>query len=181
MADNEIKHYVELMAELMRLYRERRTGSLFFISPENRMAQVNFDHGEIVFVYYRGKRGEEALRLLPEIQQARIIFEEEPEAAIRIPLPSTTDIIGYLTEAQSAARMRPATANKTVEELTTPREIVEYALISNVGPIGGILCDEVFSKSLPLDQAIQQLSTFIPNSTEAQRFRTQVQNKLASM
>ncbi|MEM7291979.1 MAG: hypothetical protein AAF420_01125 [Pseudomonadota bacterium] len=180
MADNEIKHYAELMAELMRMYREKRTGSMFFITPDNRMAQVNFDSGEIVFIYYRGKRGQEALRLLPEILQARVVFEEEPEAAIRIPLPSTQKIIGYLTEVEAAARVMPATAKKNAAELRSAREIIEATLISNVGPIGGMLCEEVFSQNMPLESAIQHLSTFIPNNQNAQRFRATMHSRLSA-
>ena len=180
MADNEIRHYADMMAELMRLYREKRTGSLFFISPDSRMAQVNFEEGEIVFIYYRGKRGEEALHLLPEIQQARVIFEEEPEAAIRIPLPSTSAIIRFLTEAESAAAVQPVTAKKAVRDLRTPREVLEAALIRNIGPMGGMLCDEVFEQNMSLDNAIQHLSTFIPNSRNAQRFRATMHSRLMS-
>ncbi|MEM7206567.1 MAG: hypothetical protein AAF434_01970 [Pseudomonadota bacterium] len=180
MADNEIKHYAELMAELMRLYREKRTGSLFFITPDNRMAQINFDAGTIVFIYYRGKRGQEALRLMPEILQARVIFEDEPEAAIRTPLPSTPKIIGYLTEAEAAERVMPSTARKSVADLRTARDVIEAALIGNVGPIGGMLCEEVFRQNLPLENTIQALSEHIPNKRNAQRFRATMQSRLSA-
>ena len=176
--DKDIKHYAEMMAELMRLYREKRTGSLFFISPENRMAQINFDAGQIVFIYYRGKRGEEALNLLPEIQRARVLFEEEPEAAIRIPLPSTKEIINFLTEAESVARLLPATAKKNPGMLTAPREILEAALINNIGPMGGLLCDEAFEQNMSMEEAILHLSKFIPNAQDAQRFRAKVHSSL---
>ena len=180
MANNEFKHYAELMAELMRMYREKRTGSLFFITPDNRMAQVNFDGGQIVFIYYRGKRGQEALRLLPEILQARVVFEEEPEAAIRTPLPDTTKIIGYLTEVEAAAAVMPATARKQASELRNAREIVEYELISSIGPVGGMLCEEAFGNDMPLESAIQHLSSFIPNSQNAQRFRASMHSRLSA-
>ena len=179
MVDNEILHYAELMAELMRAYREKRTGSMFFITPDNRMAQINFDRGEIVFIYYRGKRGEEALQLLPEIQRARVVFEEEPEAAIRIPLPPTQLIIGFLTEIESAKRVLPATAKKSPRELRSPREIIEAVLIRNIGPMGGMLCDEAFNQDMSLENAIKHLSTFIPNSRSARHFRTSLHNLLA--
>ena len=180
MVDNEILHYAELMAELMRAYREKRTGSMFFITPDNRMAQINFDRGEIVFIYYRGKRGEQALRLLPEILRARMVFEEEPEAAIRIPLPSTQKIIGYLTEIESATRVLPVTAKKSPGELRSPREVIEAALIRNIGPMGGMLCDEIFDRDISLEKAIQQLSTFIPNTRNAQRFRASLHSRFSS-
>lgn len=179
-ADNEILHYAELMAELMRAYREKHTGSMFFLTPDNRMAQINFDRGDIVFIYYRGKRGEDALRLLPEIQRARVIFEDESEAAIRIPLPSTKNIIGYLTESEAATRVLPMTARKSPAELRSPREIIEAALIRNVGPMGGMLCDEAFDRRMSLENTIQHLSTFIPKPRNAQHFRISLHKLFAS-
>ena len=174
--DGDYKHYAELIADVMRRYREKHTGSLLFFRPDDRMAQINFDKGEIVFAYYHGKLGQEAINKLPNIGNARIAFYPAQEAVVRISLPPTPAIIDQLTELWAAVKICPVTSKKSRQQLVGRRELIEASLIGYIGPMGGMLCDEVFEKKLPLDSALHLLSSFIPNPNDANRFYLDAKN-----
>jgi hypothetical protein len=48
---------------------------VFIATRDNHIAQIMLDRGEIVFIFFAGKRGQEALNLLTKIREGRFRFQ----------------------------------------------------------------------------------------------------------
>ena len=55
-----------LVAELGRLHREKRSGTLFATTMNSRLAQFGIERGEVVFLSFQNSQGMEALDMLRE-------------------------------------------------------------------------------------------------------------------
>ncbi len=95
--NGQLLDYATLMTELQRLTKEGQTGAVMLFSADNRMAQINLVDGQIAFVFFRSKRGLDALPLIREIGKARMSFRPGVTPSIRVPLPPTAELLRYLS------------------------------------------------------------------------------------
>ncbi len=173
--------FQEIVTELRKLCSAMVTGTMFIATMANRSAQVMLDKGEIVFVYFFNKRGEEALEMMSSINAGRYRFQEGAVSR-RSPLPSTDSILKFLGSGQK-------TANKTVavhvEQPETgtglsqkQKEVVESCLAVCIGPMAAILCEDHLVDAVDLNTVIDALAAEIPSADQASKFRALVKEKL---
>ena len=77
--EEEIRMAVEAFAPFPRIVEhvkelcaQGRTGTLFLVSEDNRMALMRFEAGAIVTIVHRNRRGLEALAAVCEIKSAKL-------------------------------------------------------------------------------------------------------------
>ncbi|EKD38166.1 MAG: hypothetical protein ACD_75C00842G0001, partial [uncultured bacterium] len=68
--------FADIVVEIARLCKQRSTGTLFIATKANKSVQLVLDKGEIVFIFFSSKRGEEALALMSTIRAGRYRFQE---------------------------------------------------------------------------------------------------------
>ncbi len=169
--------FPEIISELKKLCTQRVTGTVFIATKANRSAQVIIDKGEIVFIYFFNKRGEEALELMSTIRAGRYRFQEGAVTR-RSPLPSTDAILQSLLSGQKVT-------DQVVEKrLTGPglsqeqKNILESCLAGYIGPMAGIICEDHLGVASDLQAAIDALAAEIPSPEQAEKFRAMVLEKL---
>lgn len=191
MNQEEFTPFPEIVSELERLCREKRTGVLFLATKANRSAQIMLDEGEIVFLYFFNKRGREALQLMAEISAGRFRFQEGSIIAKRMDLPSTADILRFLagqevddkqqtgTGGKSAGSQKGIRASGGIVALTdAQRSLLEESLASFIGPMASIICEEHLDTVSDVVAAVEALAAEIPSENQAAQFRTEVLEKL---
>jgi hypothetical protein len=132
------------------------SGLITGVSDSNHSFQIGFDHGKIVLLTYRVKKGAAALHLMSQIERAKI--SEHPNADIHEvggEVPNTGLILSELT----AQTLDETTTMMTdISNLPSPRQtsvtssprsvdarlrqIIERAAIHHFGPIGAMVCED---------------------------------------
>ncbi len=169
--------FSEIVAALKKLSTQRVTGTLFIATKANRSAQVVLERGEIVFLYFFNKRGQEALNLMSTIRAGRYRFQEGPVSR-RCVLPSTDALLQSLTSAENFVDQpgeQPPTGSGLTKE---QKNILETTLAGYIGPMAGIICEDHLGTAADLMAAIDALAAEIPSSMQAEKFRIMVAQKL---
>lgn len=175
--------FSEIILEIGKICKQKATGTLFVSTSDNRSAQVMLDRGEIVFVFFSGKRGQEALMLMSKIEDGRFRFQEGGVVARRMALPSTQEIL----QALSGVSTQSVSSSWVVQEKKTftgsglsaeQKSVLEACMADCIGPMAAIICEDHFSSVGDLKSAVEALAEEIPSSTQAKKFREMVAERL---
>lgn len=190
MTQQNFSPFFEIIEDIKKLCEQRRTGTIFLVSDNNRMAQVFLDNGNIASILCRGQRGQEALSSLSNMQSARLRFDESIKIASNRDGLSNQTIFEALMQAAgklsgvstnaaskvvaSSPISSPTTSTTTFSINAETRKIVQSALTVYIGPIAEIVCDDYFDKANNLRGLIEQLAGEIPNEASANQFRAEL-------
>ncbi|MBU1567898.1 MAG: hypothetical protein KJ630_20020 [Proteobacteria bacterium] len=156
---------------------------MFITTRDNRSAQIMLDKGEIVYLFFSSKRGQEALELMSTIRDARYRFQEGGAVSRRMQLPTTWTILQALNNelGQVAAPARePAEAKALVGKglSAEQKSVLETCLVDCIGPMAAIICEDHFNYVGDLQAAIEALSGEIPSPAQVKKFREMVTERL---
>jgi len=166
----------EIIVEIGRLCDQKASGTASIATRDNHIAQIMLDRGEIVFIFFAGKRGQEALDLMTGIGEGRYRFQEGGVVSRRMPLPPTKDIL-------QALRSGAAQASSSADEARTPdgggltseqKAVLETCLADCIGPMAAIICEDHFASVSSLQAAVDALAAEIPSPGQATKFREMV-------
>lgn len=178
--------FSEIILEIGKICKQKATGTLFVSTSDNRSAQIMLDRGEIVFVFFSGKRGQEALMLMSKIEEGRFRFQEGGVVARRMALPSNQEILQALSGAPSQS-VTSSWAAPAVPEKKAPtggglsaeqKSVLEACMADCIGPMAAIICEDHFSSIGDLKSAIEALAEEIPSAAQAKKFREMVAERL---
>ena len=184
--------------QLQYLQKQQKTGALL-IKLDTRTAYINLQNGEVIYIFFAGNKGAEALYLLRnELQKnadlARFQFNESPSTMVDKTLPSTEEILTYLngevashdsaitcSEPMLEPVQQPAKADsndKTIlPKLTTAK--IESIVIELIGPMGSIICSEATKSADSLETAIDAIASKLTELNMAYTFMDKIQTALA--
>lgn len=187
--------FFEIIDDIKRLCEQGRTGTIFLVSDNNRMAQVFLENGNIASILCRGQRGQEALNSLSNMQSVRLRFDDTIKIAPNRDGLSNQTVFETLLKAagklsgisasvtaKMAAPAAPATpsvaspASFSINADT--KKLVQDTLTIYIGPFAEIVCQDHFDKAINLRGLIEQLAGEIPNETSANQFRSELLKKL---
>lgn len=181
MVQPQILYFAQFVkGELHKLCQEKRTGTLFIASVDNRLVQFGLDQGQIVFVSCQNKRGPEALLLLQEqnfkVSVTRFVEGQSP--VNRLELPPTDQILQQLEGGvgRLPAMGDPASRRTLSDKAKT---VLEQELVEFIGPMAAIICEETWNSVGELEAALEVLSRELPDPGQVARFRQNVLNRLA--
>ena len=132
------------------------SGLITGVSDARHSFQIGFDHGEIVLLSYRVKKGMSALPLIAQIERAKIT--EHPTSDIQDATGDTLDTSAVLSQLTANTLDETTTLITEINDVPTPRQtsqtsngslldarlkrIIESAAIHHFGPIGAMVCEE---------------------------------------
>lgn len=181
MVQPQILYFAQFVkGELHKLCQEKRTGTLFIASVDNRLVQFGLDQGQIVFVSCQNKRGPEALLLLQEqnfkVSVTRFVEGQSP--VNRLELPPTDQILQQLEGGvgRLPAMGDPASRRTLSDKAKT---VLEQELVEFIGPMAAIICEETWNSVGELEAALEVLSRELPDPGQVVRFRQNVLKRLA--
>jgi hypothetical protein len=179
----ELLHFSEIIIEIGRLCKQRATGTLFISTGDNRSAQFMLDKGDIVFILFAGKRGQEAVNLMSKIREGRFRFQEGGNISRRMELPPTQDILKILNSGSVlASSSSPVQSEKKV--LTgsglspEQKSVLESCMADCIGPMAAIICEDHFDSGSDLQTTVEALAAEIPSPVQGKKFREMVAKKL---
>lgn len=175
--------FADIVVEIARLCKQRSTGTLFIATMANKSVQLVLDKGEIVFIFFSSKRGEEALALMSTIRAGRYRFQEGGVIPRRMVLPPTEAILKTLSgsrEQSSSPGRSPVTpeAAQTEGLSREQKDALESSLAECIGPMAAIICEDHLNSGANLDAQIDALAAEIPSPGQARKFRELVKAKL---
>jgi len=181
MVQPQILYFAQFVkGELHKLCQEKRTGTLFIASVDNRLVQFGLDQGQIVFVSWQNKRGPEALLLLQEqnfkVSVTRFVEGQSP--VNRLELPPTDQILQQL---EGGVGRLPATGDPASRRTLSDKAktVLEQELVEFIGPMAAIICEETWNSVGDLEAALEVLSRELPDPGQVVRFRQNVLKRLA--
>lgn len=154
---------------------ERRTGTVFIVSDDNRMAQVHLDGGHIVALLFRGRHGQEALAGMRTMQAARLRFDDSylaVDQGEQIDTNAVLDLLGGGAREPAIARAAPAPAPPRGPGVVSTAQAaqLEKLLIQYIGPIGEIVFAEHAARAGNAKALIAVLAGEIPDQAQAAQF-----------
>jgi hypothetical protein len=139
------------------------------------------DRGEIVFIFFAGKRGQEALNMLTGIREGRYRFQEGGAVSRGMPLPPTRDILlamssGPAQTPSSSAEGAHAPEGKGLS--AAQKTLLETCLADCIGPMAAIICEDHFDSAGNFQAAVDALAAEIPSPVQARKFREMVAKRV---
>ncbi len=193
MAQAEFLPFAGIVDYLRQLCAQERSGTVFLVSDDNRMAQVRLDKGQIASLLCRNRRGLEALGILRSMAHARLRFDETFLArgendqlsnqavfdglagAAPVPAPAVTAVAAPALPAVPA----PAAAARAPALLTPrARAVIQRVLTQYIGPMAEIVCDDHFAAAADLPALVRLLAGEISAQAQAARFSADIAREL---
>ncbi|NJN45299.1 MAG: DUF4388 domain-containing protein [Candidatus Competibacteraceae bacterium] len=174
--------FAQLVGELRQLCREQSTGMAFITTDDHKLAQVSLENGNIVYLFFNKQRGEDALQALRQVTGGHLRFTPGTIPTFRSELPPAEQVLDFL-QPQGAGDSQPSVASAeiptpqpTIASVLTEQEksILQEELTEFVGPMAVIVCQEHLQTATDLNTAIDRLSRDLPDSSQAERFRSSV-------
>lgn len=194
MAQAELLPFLRIVEHLKQLCAQGRSGTLFLVSDDNRMAQVRLDKGQIASLLCRNRRGLDALGIMRSMQNARVRFDDTFMAKGESDNLSNQAIFddlfsGAAGTAAAAPPARPAAAAapaaaplaaSTNRVLLTPHDkaTIERVMTQYIGPMAAIICDDHFGAAGNLQALIHLLADEISAPNQAAKFRIDIAREL---
>jgi hypothetical protein len=180
MVQPQILYFAQFVkGELHKLCQEKRTGTLFIASVDNRLVQFGLDQGQIVFVSCQNKRGPEALLLLQEqnfkVSVTRFVEGQRP--VNRLELPPTDQILQKLEGGLGRSSATVGSGPRGLSDKA--KAVLEQELVEFIGPMAAIVCGETWNSVDELEAALEVLSRELPDPGQVVRFRQNVLKRLA--
>jgi hypothetical protein len=169
-------HYSEITLEIGWLCDQKASGTVFIATRDNHIAQMMLDQGEIVFIFFAGKRGQEALNLVTEIREGRYRFQEGGVVSRGMQLPPTQDILRALSSGSAQASSPADEAHAPDGNGLSPEQktVLETCLTDCIGPMAAIICEDHFASASSFQAAVDALAAEIPSPGQARKFREMV-------
>ena len=183
MGQAELLPFLRVVDYLRQLCAQGRSGTVFLVSDDNRMAQVRLDKGQIASLLCRNRRGIEALGILRSMANARLRFDETFLVKDEHDNLSTQAIFdalgggsGVVEVAPSAVPPRPADPAMAL----TPalKATIQRVLTQYIGPMAEIICDDHFEAAGNLQALVQLLADEISAPAQAAKFRAEIAREL---
>jgi hypothetical protein len=186
MAQAELLPFLRVVDYLKQLCAQGRSGTLFLVSDDNRMAQVRLDKGQIASLLCRNRRGLEALGMVRSMQHARLRFDESFMARDENDNLSTQAIfddlfgaVGGAAAVPAAAAPVPAAAGVPALQLTPQIKAVVLRVMTHyIGPMAEIICDDHFDAAGNMHALVQLLAGEISSPEQAAKFRAEMAREL---
>ena len=163
--------FPDLVDRISTFCSQKETGLLFIATKANRSAQIVIENGEIVFVYFYNKQGQEALDLMLTIKAGRYRFEKNSTSPRRNTLPTTEKILEHL----SGGRLKATSSPRSTGGLTSEqKQFFETILAEYIGPMAAIICEDHLDHAPDIATAVDALASEIPSEEQAEKFRAQI-------
>lgn len=171
-----------IVGEIKRFCDLKSTGTMYVATKANRSAQIVFERGEIVFVYFYNKRGQDALDLMVDIVAGRYRFQEGVISARRVSLPPTTDVINFLLRGKNGGNSLSQNDQQQISVGggldSAQKTVLEAALAEYIGPMAAIICEDYLSSAANVTAAVDALASEIPSADQAEKFKSQMRVRL---
>jgi hypothetical protein len=180
------RRIVEMVREFC---TQRRTGTVFIVSDDNRMAQVHLESGNIVALLCRGRRGQEALAGMRTMHAARLRFDDNYLTADGGEHFDTSEVLeqlggGVPARSRAVERVAPpapaAPAAAKGPGAITPAQAaaLERILVQYIGPMGEIVCADHLAGAGNAKALVAVLADEVPDKAQAALFTAEASRLL---
>ncbi|MET3132022.1 hypothetical protein AAKU55_002292 [Oxalobacteraceae bacterium GrIS 1.11] len=184
MVQAEMMPFLRIVEQIKQWCAQRRSGTVFMVSDDNRMAQVQLDNGEIASLLCRNRRGLDALAIIRGMAHARLRFDEAYVNQGDRDNLSTQAIFDYLYDVamNTLASDKPAPAVGAplagpAAEVTLTADVratFERVLMKYIGPMAEIVCEDYFDQAKDMRSLVQALASEVPAPEQAAKFRAEI-------
>jgi hypothetical protein len=189
MAQQDMIPFRRIVEMVREFCTQRRTGTVFIVSDDNRMAQVHLESGNIVALLCRGRRGQEALAGMRTMQAARLRFDDNYLTADSAEHFNTSEVLEALTggvpaRSRAVERVAPPAAKpapaQTGPGTVTPAQAatLERILVQYIGPMGEIVCADHVAQAGNVKALIELLAEEVPDKAKAAQFANEASRLL---
>ena len=175
MVQAEMLPFQGIVDYLKQLCAQGRSGTVFLVSDDNRMAQVRLDNGQIASLLCRNLRGLEAVGILRGMRHARLRFDESFMARGENDHLSNQAIFEQLFAEGPAS---PVPAPPALMLTPHVKATIERVMTQYIGPMAQIICEAHFDAAGNMHALVQLLAGEISAPQQAARFRLEIAREL---
>jgi hypothetical protein len=160
--------YRDLIAEVRRLCKGKRTGTIFITSEDGHIVRFVLSHGEVIHLVFDTKHScYDAIPLIHQIRSGRLQFAEGiVETVPGVQLPNTEELLHTL-ELFYELDQEETTSKKATPQALQPTFNVSAAILrirkslaTYLGPFAAIICDD-YLKKVGAPKAPEEVLTMI--------------------
>ncbi len=205
MAEQDFTSFAQLLDRIAGFCALGKTGTVMLVSDDNRMAQIHLDHGSIIFVLCRGRRGRDGLGIMRTIQRARMTLDR-PSSVKNEPLEWSTEVVldylyGNISDLPAVPSIpeltdpvaspvagapasgalpakRPAAPVRALTLSSDHRLHFERTMATYIGPMAAIVCADHFDKVSDLRTLTNKLAAEIPSAEQGAKFKADISRSL---
>jgi hypothetical protein len=196
-AQAELLPFQGIVDYLKQLCAQGRSGTVFLVSDDNRMAQVRLDNGQIASLLCRNLRGLEALGIVRGMRHARLRFDEtflgkgendhlsnqaifEQLFADAPAAPASRAAPAAPATVAPPAVAKPTAAAAAPALLLTPhvKATIERVMTQYIGPMAQIICEDHFDAAGNMHALVELLAGEISAPAQAAKFRIEIAREL---
>lgn len=211
MSADRLLQWSDLLQKLTSLCAERRTGTLFIATDDNRLARFALKAGTIVAVVFQRKQGLDAIEMMQSVLAGTWKFNEQMMlVGATQSLPSTPDLLKMLADDSSIDLVLPtlkpvapappasppaaAPASRSpveqwfpsvdISEVLQIKELISTGLIEIMGPMGKLVCDDHLSALTDrrsIVLAIDKVAEEIGDPELERQFKMSIAKKLQAL
>jgi hypothetical protein len=185
MAQQDLIPFRRIVEMVREFCTQRRTGTVFIVSDDNRMAQVHLESGNIVALLCRGRRGQEAVAGIRSMQAARLRFDDNyltADDSERFDTNKVLELLGGGSDSPRAAERvaAPAPARAPTPAPAAPEgpgtvspaqaATLEHILVQYIGPMAEIVCADHVAQAGNVRALIAVLADEVPDKAQAAQF-----------
>lgn len=183
MAQQDLIPFRRIVEMVRDFCSQRRSGTVFIVSEDNRMAQVHLDGGNIVALLCRGRHGQEAVAGMRTMQAGRLRFDESVRAVSHPEPVNTNEVLaslwaGAAAPAAPALVPPPAQPASSAAVSAVQAATLEKILIQYIGPMGEIVCADHLAQAGNLKALIAVLADEVPDKAQAALFTREANRML---
>lgn len=189
----------QLIRALVKLCKEKASGTVFLNVDDSHSARLVLNHGVICWIAYDNLRGEAAIDAISEIDTARLNFNPILKLAIgEQELPTTAEVLKRLDRHGSDEQDQSVPIVTDVVSPLPPtdmggdrpfnqervRQVLERESMEYLGPMARLLCGDYMKSLRPhlshaeVRQVISALLQDINDEQKGQRFMERVKREL---
>lgn len=186
--DKSILSYNELIGEILRFCREKKTGTALIATSDNQLARIMIENGDIIFLAYGRKHGQETIPLITAIKSGRLKFSSGKVGAYEEGvMPPSHEVLEMLVGNRTEIVIHSDAVGALVDDqIPEAIKIVENELIEFLGPMAGIVLSDNIEKigdimgPEALTDLIDSVAKEIGDSKKTLQFIQQVEEKIGS-
>lgn len=185
MAHPEMVPFSSIVDQLRQFCAQSRSGAVFIVSDDNRMAQVYLERGNIMMLSCRGRRGLDALSGMSSMRNAKMRFDENMALPADGEAFNSDAILALLSDgaagqAPQAAMAAPAPRQAAARPRARASLATLEAVLANyIGPMAQIVCADHADAAGDLRALVMLLAAEIPDPKQAANFRVEALRSIA--
>lgn len=174
----------EIVDAIARLCAQRASGTVFIVTPENRLARMVLQQGRIVCANLGRDNGVDVCKAIANLARAQFSFNDQLQLVTgNQDMPDTAELLQIMRSGNAGQKASGHSAEEGLGSHEVLRILIEETT-EFIGPMARVICQEYMQQCPPrpgrahIQQVLQRLEQDINDGAKAEQLRNRVGARL---